>query len=109
ERQPMLHAWMPASLTDRLVEQVTGRRRAELRYVAGPKSADGFRHQLEFGHRHQIDPPQLLLAALGFGIERTNCLERIAKEIEPYRHIHAWRVKIDNAATHRILARFAHR
>src|SRR5262245_43151249 len=103
----MLHARMPASLTDRLVKQITGRRCAKLRYVAGTKPTDGFRDKLEFGHRHQIEPAQLLFAALGFGIESTNCLKRIAEKIEPHRHIHAWWIKIENAAAHRILAGFA--
>ena len=108
QRQPVLHAGMAPALAHRFVEHIVGRGRAELRDIAGAEAADGFRYQLEFRDRHQIEPAQLAFAALRLRIECTDRLQRVAEEIEPHRQVHAGREQIEDAAAHGVVARLAH-
>ena len=64
--------------------------------------------KLEFRDRHQIEPAQLRFAALRLRIEGADRLQRVAEKIEPHRHVHARRKKIENAAAHRVFAGLAH-
>ena len=108
QRQPMLHARMAAPLRHRLVEHVVAVRRAEGGDIAGAEFSDGFGRELEFSHRHEIEPAHVHDGALGLGIEAADRLQRIAEEVEPHRQVHARREKIENAAAHRVIARLAH-
>jgi hypothetical protein len=55
QRQPMLHAGVAAAFADGLIELVIRTGRAELRDVGHAETPDGFRDQLEFRDRHQIE------------------------------------------------------
>ena len=109
QRQPVLHAGIAAALAHRLVQEIVGRGGTELGHVAGAEAADGFRDQLEFRHRHQVEPAQWRFASLRLRIERADCLQRVAEEIKADRQVHAGRIEIENAAAHRVVARLAHR
>ena len=64
--------------------------------------------ELEFRHRHQVEPTQGRFAALRLRIESADRLQRVAEEIETNRHVQTGRVKIENAAAHRVFAGLAH-
>ena len=104
----MLHPGVTAALADGLVKEIVGSGRSELRHVSGPETSYRLCDQLKFRHRNEIEPAQLLFASLGLRIKCTDRLECIAKKIEPNRHIQARRIKIENSAAHRIVARFTH-
>ena len=108
KRKPMLHPRIATSLAHRFVQQIVRGGGPELCDIAGPKSTNGFGHKLEFRDRHQIEPTQLIFADLRLRIERADRFQRVAEEIEPHRHIHAGRIKIENPAAHSILAGLAH-
>ena len=78
------------------------------RHVAGAEAPDRFGDELEFRDRNEIEPAQLFFAALRLRIESADRLQCIAEKIEPHRHVHAGRIKIENAAAHGIVARLAH-
>ncbi len=105
----MLHAGMAPPFAYRMVEDVVGRRRAECFHIAETEAPDGLSGKLELRDRQKIEPAQLIRRALAFGIEAADCLQRIAEKIEPHRFGHTWRVKVDDTATHGIIARLTHR
>ena len=49
------------------------------------------------------------MRALGLGIEGADRFQRVAEEIEPHRLVHARRIKVEDAAAHRVFAGLAHR
>src|SRR5664280_1260821 len=108
QRQPVLHARIAAARAHRFVQQIVWGGCTEFRHIAGAEAADGFGDELEFRHRHQIEPAQLRFAALRLRIETADGLQRVAEEIEAHRHVHAGRIEIEDAAAHRIVARLAH-
>ena len=109
KRQPVLHSGMTAAFTHRVIKEVVGHGGTKRFHIARPEAADGLGRQLEFRYRHEIERAQLIRGALAFGIEAADSFQRVAKEIEPYRLGHARRVEIDDTATHRVIARLAHR
>ncbi|MGA7986496.1 MAG: chromosome segregation protein SMC, partial [Burkholderiales bacterium] len=109
QRQPVLHAGIAAALAHRFVEQIVRRGRAEFGHIAGAEAADGFGDELEFRHRHQIEPAQLRFAELRLRIEGADGLQGVAEKIETDGRVHAGRIEIEDAAAHRIVARLAHR
>ncbi len=108
QRQPMLHARIAAAFADGLVQQIVRRGGAKLGDVTGAKTPNVLGDQLEFRHRHQIEPAHRHFAALGLRVESADGLQRVAEEVETHRHVHSRRKQIENAASHRVLARFAH-
>ena len=108
QRQPVLHAGIAAALAHRFVQQIVRRARAEFGDIAGAEAPDGFGDELEFRHRHQIEPAQLRFADLRLRVEAADRLQRVAEKIETNRHVHAGRIKIENAAAHRVFAGLAH-
>src|SRR5262249_21089126 len=108
QRQPMFHARIAASLAHRFVKPVVGGCGAELRDISRAETTDGFGNELKFCYRHQIEPAQLLFASLSFRIKGADGFDCIAEEIEPHRHIHAGRIKIENASPDRVVARLAY-
>ena len=108
QRQPMLHAGIAAAFAHRFIEQVVGRRRAELRNVTRAKAADRLGDELELRHRHKVEPPELLFAALGLRVEDSYCFQGVAEKVEADGHVHARRIKVEDAAAHGILARLPH-
>ncbi len=103
----MLHADMAAALADVLIERIAAQIRAELREIALPEPADGLAGELEFAHRHEIEPAKRGMRALRFRIKRADGFERIAEEIEPYGIAKARREEIHQAAAHREFADIA--
>src|SRR6478752_2209888 len=103
----MLDAGISAALADRLVKKIVRGGRSELRHVSSAEAPDRFCDQLKFRHRNEIKPAQLFFASLRLRIKCTDGLERISEKIEANRHVQAGRIKIENAAAHRIIARLA--
>ena len=87
----MLHAVIAAAFAHRFIKQVIGRRRAELGNVTRAKAADCLGDELELSHRHKVESPELLFAALGLRIEDAYCFQRVSEKIEANRHVHAGR------------------
>ena len=108
ERKPMLYPRIAASLAYRFVQQIVRGGGPELRDIASPKATNGFGHKLEFRDRHQIEPTQLIFADLRLRIERADRFQRVAEKVEPHRHIHTGWIKIENPATHSVLAGLTH-
>ena len=109
QRQPMFHAGVAPAFADGVIEDIIGRRRPECRDVSQAEAPDRFARQLEFGNRHEIERAQLIRGALAFWIEAADGLQRVAEKIEPDRLRHARRIEIDDASSHRVVARLAHR
>ncbi len=107
QRQPVLHSGMAPALTDCFVEQIVGSSCTEFADITRTEAADRFGDELKFGHWDQIERAQLLFTALRLRIKDANGFQRIAKKIQAYRHIHAWREKVKNAAADRIVRRLA--
>src|SRR5689334_16892985 len=77
QRQPVLHAGVATAFAYRLIEQVVWRGRAKFGDIAGAKTANRLGDKLELGDRHKVEPPQLLLAALGLRVETLDRLQCI--------------------------------
>ncbi len=107
--QPVLHSGIAASFAHGLVEQVVGLGRSEGFHIAGAERPDGLGCELEFGDRHEIQRVELVVAALGLGIEGADQFQGVAEEVEPHRIGDAGREQIDDAAAHGIFAGLAHR
>src|SRR5262249_46662529 len=108
ERQPMLHARIASAFAHRFIKQVIGRSGTELGNVPRAKAADRLCDELEFRHRHKIEPPELFLTALGLRIKTPDRFQRIAEKVEADWHIHAGRIKVENSAAHGVFARLPH-
>ncbi len=106
--QPMLHSDMAATLADRMVELIVGRRRPERLHISQAETPDGLGGELELGDRNQIERTQLIGGALALGIEAADQFQRIPEEVEPHRLGHAGRIEIDDAAAHRVVASLTH-
>src|SRR6476660_4818996 len=104
----MLHARIAAAFTHSFVKEIVGSGSTECRHVAGAEAPDCFGNELEFRDRDKIKPAQLFFATLRLGVESADRLQCVAKKIEPHRHVHAGRIKIENAATYCIIARLTH-
>ena len=109
ERQPVLDARITAAFADGFVEPVVAGRRAELGHVALAEAADALGRELHLADRHEIERAELADRALRFRIERADRFEGVAEEVEPHGPGEAGRVKVDDAAAHRVFARVAHR
>src|SRR6185437_13134713 len=108
QRQPVLYARVAAAFAHRFIKQVIGRRGAEFGNIARAKTPDRLGDELKLRDSHKIEPPQLFLAALGLRVERAYCFQCVAEKIEANGHIQARRIKVQNAAAHRILPRFSY-
>src|SRR5215510_11231005 len=108
QRQPMLHAGIASAFAHRLIKQVIRRGRAELGNVTSAKAADGVGDQLKLRDWHKVDAPQLFRTALSLRVENFYCLKRVAEKIEANRHVHAGRIKVEDAAAHGIFSRLTH-
>src|SRR5712671_5614520 len=104
--QPMLHADMSPAFTDRVIEQVIGRRRTEGRNIAEPKALDRLSRELKLSYRNKVQSAQMIRGALSFRIETPDRFERIPKKIQAHRLRHSGCIKIYDAAAHRIVAGF---
>ncbi len=109
QRQPVLHAGIAAAFADSFIEQVVALGRAERRDIAHAETANGFRDQTEFGHRHKVEAAHVYQRALCLCIEGADRFQRIAEEIEPYRLFEACGKQVEDAAAHRVFAALTHR
>ena len=104
ERQPVLHALMLTPCRDRLVERVVARDRAEQRDIALAEGAPHLRRERHLAHGQKLHEVAPRLGPLRVGIEGPDLFERVAEEIEADR-LAARRIKVEDAAAHRILPR----
>ena len=109
QRLPVLHAGMAATFAHRLVKLIVAVRRAELRDVAHAEAANGLGRELEFRYRHEVERAHVEQRALRLGVERADRFQRVAEEVEPHRLVETRRKQIEDAATHGVFARLAHR
>ena len=107
ERQPVLHAGVPAALADGGVERVVVGRPEGVDVVLA-EAADRIRGQLHLAHRHEVERAELPHRALRLGIEGADRFQRGAEEVEPHRERHAGGEEVDDAAPHGIFAGVAH-
>ncbi len=80
----MLHAGIKPPGADRLVERII-HHRAEHLAIAGTEALNGFRVETQLADRSQQESLQTACASLGQGIELTDRLDLVAKEIDPQR------------------------
>ena len=109
QRQPVLHTRITPAFADRHIKRVIAGRSPEHGQIFGAEPADGFRFQRDFAHGVERQFRGLAGGALRGGIELPHALERVAKEIQPYRFFSSRHENIENAAAHRIFADFANR
>ena len=109
ERQPMLHPGMAPPGADRFVERVVAADRAELLPIARAEAMDRRVVEQDLTDRAQHELVDGARRALGQRVEAAQAFQRVAEEIEADRLRRAGRVKVDDAAAHRELARLAHR
>ena len=83
-------------------------RRRRTRDIAGAEAADGFGGELEFGHRHQIEPAQAARRCAGSPDRSCGSFPacRRRNRAAPARPCRAQRV--EDAAAHRVFAGLAH-
>ena len=104
ERQPVLHAHVPAAGRDRLVQGIVARRRPEQDPVAGPEARDRRLVQQHLAHRLERRALQRAGGALGGGVEGADALELVAEEIQAHRFGAARRKDVDDAPADGVFA-----
>ena len=92
-----------------MIERVVGIGRSECLDIPEAEAPDGFRRELEFSDRHQVECAQLVGRALALRIETADCFQCVAEKIEPHRLRGSGREQVDDATAHRIIAVLAHR
>ena len=105
----MLHAGIPPSLADGLVQQVVRSGRSERGDISHPETSDGFGDELKFGNRNQVERTHVEQRALGFRIERPDRFQGVAEEIEPDGLVETGGKQIEDAAAHGVFAGLANR
>src|ERR1051325_8597813 len=76
---------------------------------SSPSSAKITRGHNQLAHRGDFDVRKLRGGKLSFGIEFSNRINRVAKELDARRSVMPRRPDIEDAAAHRELANCAHR
>src|SRR5690606_5200841 len=102
KRQPVLHARKATAFADRLIECIVALRRTEHRHIILAETAYHVRRERNLAHRLEYEFLARAGGALRSRIESADRLQRIAEEIEPQRLLSTRRIKIENAAAHRI-------
>src|SRR5579864_818781 len=105
----MLHAGMAAAFADGLIKLIVAFGRAKCRDITHPEATNGFRRELKFRNRNQIERAYVERRSLRLGIESADRLQTIAEEIKPDRQIEPGRKQIEDAAAHSIFTGFSHR
>ena len=109
QRQPVLDTDETLAGRDRFVEQILARDVAEQLAIAAAETLDALRGQQYFADRQQHDLVARAGRTLAHRIERSDRLERVAKQVEAQRLLGARRKEIEQAAAHGELARLHHR
>jgi hypothetical protein len=104
QRQVILDAGGRAALGDVLVDAALGGVALDRLAKAGAESGAGRRVRRELACRQQAHLVDLVDAALGVDIERPDGLDLVVEQIDSIRQGAAHREKIDDAATHAVLA-----
>ena len=102
QRQPVLHALMLAAGRNRLVERIVSCDRTEQLHVALAEGAAHVRRERKLAHRQEFDGIQSRRRALRVRIEGSDRFQGVAEEIESD-GLSSRRIKVENAAAHRVL------
>ncbi|OIQ69529.1 hypothetical protein GALL_488690 [mine drainage metagenome] len=101
----MLHPLMLAPRADRLIQRIIRPGRAKLDAVILAKPGDRRLVQNNLRHRREFNHRQLLGGALRHRIKAPRAVQHIAEQVEPDRPALARWKNINDAATHRVIAR----
>ena len=109
QRQPMLHAGVPAFGADRLIEGVLLGHGAEEIPVVLAETGDGHLVQQNLAHRLELEGLEVAFASLSQRVEAADALHYVAEQIETHRPIQPRREDVDQATANGIFSRFHHR